>query len=52
MESFNLICVTELANTAEYSRLADGDVSRFSPRGKSLGARSEERGHMVVFARY
>ena len=50
MESFNLICVTELA--CEYSRLADGDVSRFSPRGKSLGARSEQRGHMVVFARY
>ena len=29
MERFNLICVTELA--CEYSRLADGDVSRFSP---------------------
>ena len=45
------ICATELA--CEYSRLspllADGDVSRFSPRKISTG---EERGHMVVFAGY
>ena len=38
------ICATELA--CEYSRLspllADGDVSRFSPPGKSLRVRSED----------